>query len=81
MQQVLQQHFGIVGFVQEVLSIMAQFWPFATFITSFQPCQNQTATAAAQSITLVLASVCATPQTSVVIKVVPHSDLIVLWNV
>ena len=81
MQEVLQQHFGITGFVQQVFSVMTQSGPLATFITSFQPRQDKAATVVAQSIALVLTSMCVTPQTSIVIKVIPHSNLIMLWNV
>jgi len=80
-REVLQQHFGIMGLVQEVFSIMTQFWPLATFITSFQPRQDQAATAVTQSIALVLTPMCVTPQTSVFITVIPHSDRIMPWNV
>lgn len=81
MQEVLQQHFGIMGFVQEVFRIMTQFWPLAAFIPSFQSRQDKAAAAVAQSIALVLTPMCVAAQASVVIKVVPHSNLIMLWNV
>jgi hypothetical protein len=80
-QEVLQQLLSAVGLVQTVFGAMTQFGPLATLITSFQSRQDNTGTAATQSITLVLTSMCVTPQASVVIKVVPHSNLIMLWNV
>jgi hypothetical protein len=80
-QEVLQQSLGVMGLVQKNLGVMTQFGPLATLITSFQPRQDKAGTAVTQSITLVLTPMCVTPQASVVFKVVPHSDLLMLWNV